>query len=108
MLDIYFADQNTFEIPEYPNENDHLGSIDLDEHKKLAPLFSECKKHGIQILYFEDSLIQPSQVKKILETFNENANIFLKDSKNKIVYDKFISILNKALVKNAGLVCFCD
>jgi len=69
MSDLYCVTLNEDKIPEEPNEEMFLGSIDLHEHKSLETIFNLCKKNGIDLLYFDDVYIEFKHVKKMLEIF---------------------------------------
>jgi len=107
MSDLYCAILNEDKIPEEPNEEMFLGSIDLHEHKSLETIFNLCKKNGVDLLYFDDVYLEPKNVKKMLDIF-ESYKIADKTSLAKKSYEKMLSILKTASEKQCGILSYCD
>jgi hypothetical protein len=105
MLDIYFIDRDAREIPDTPDKSRYIGSIDLDEHKRLRQLFDLCEieMKGIRFSYFEDSLLNEDQVNEMWKIFNGNY-----DRHAQKAYQSFEKILLFAIERKVGLVSYCD
>lgn len=111
MLDIYFIEEDGFmlEIPEDPDENKKLGSMDLDQHKRLESLFERCELKGARFPYFEDSLLTFEQIRTMNKVFDDGFDASeTVDQKTLEAYEKFKKILSVAICKKTGLVSFCD
>ena len=108
MLDLYFTEGQTNTIPEEPDENRYLGSIDLHQYTSLEELLDICTLKEIYLPYFEDSFIQHVHVKEMLNIFKEHSHLVKGDKVRSEAYGLLVDILSDAVKKDAGLVSFCD
>ncbi|WP_295983397.1 hypothetical protein [uncultured Variovorax sp.] len=108
MLDIYYTDPSTTDMPEDPGRLEHAGSIDLDAHRSLAALFEKGRQAGADLRYFEDSMLKPSQVATLLKTFNANVGD-LKGSRQALAaFEAMRGVLEAAVNRGMGLAAFGD
>ncbi|MDR6841804.1 hypothetical protein [Pseudoxanthomonas sacheonensis] len=108
MLDIYYTDPSTTDMPDDPSGLELAGSIDLDAHRSLAVLFDKGSLAGAGLKYFEDSFLQPAQITTLMKIFTTNVSEL---GGNRGALDAFAamrSLFEAALVRGAGLVAFCD
>jgi hypothetical protein len=108
MLDIYYIESCLSEIPDTPDESKHLGSIELNQHKLLEPLFKKCEQKNINFPYFEDSLLTLKEVEEMWRIFNENSQLMETSQIGKEAYKQLKEILLFAIHKRVGLVSYCD
>ncbi len=106
MLDFYsISDQEG--QPEYPNEDNYIGSIGLNDFKSVHDLIEHTKTLGLEIGYYIDFRIKKSEVSKMYEF--AKFQIKTVPQEKKASYRKFLDILEEATVNlNSGLICFCD
>ena len=108
MIDIYFIEDKIKAIPDEPDEDNYLGSIELDQHKSLEPLWEKCRRKNIHFPFFEDSLLTMGQVREMMEIFNNWPHIIDDKPTSREAYQLFANILSSAIQKSAGLVSYCD
>jgi hypothetical protein len=104
MLDIYFAPSSTVVVPEGPGSLEFAGSIDLHAHRSLADLLEKGRQAGAELPYFRDSLLNPEQVRLLLEIFVANAS----EAKGNATFAAIGQLLERAADEGAGLVAFSD
>ena len=108
LLDIYLL-RNPDEVPNYPDESLYLGSLKLEHHKALDPLWQLCEEKNVQLKYFEDSYLNYQQVLTMLECIKEFSELENSDIKFvKEAYDIIRSIIEKAVNERYGVASFCD
>jgi hypothetical protein len=109
MLDIYALEAgDSAPGSNSPDENKWLGSIGLDEHKRLLLLFKKCESAGIRLSYFEDSVLSLEEVRIMNEVFDKGFDEIEGDPRAVNAYEKFKKILSAALYRNSGMASFCD
>lgn len=108
MLDIYYTDPSTTDMPEDPGSLELAGSIELDAHRSLAVLFDKGTKAGASFKYFEDSLLTPAQVATLLKIFTSNVGELGGNRQALAAFDAMRGIFEGAVSKGAGLVAFGD
>jgi hypothetical protein len=108
MLDIYYADPAATVMPEDPGRLELAGSIDLDAHRSLAALFDKGRQAGVDLRYFEDSLLAPAQVAILLRTFTANAGELEGNRQALAAFGAMRDLLEEAVSRGMGLVAFGD
>ncbi|HEX7804300.1 MAG TPA: hypothetical protein VF471_16245 [Pseudoxanthomonas sp.] len=111
MIDIYLleAGGSAHGGSDFPDESNWLGSIDLDEHRRLLLLFKKCELRGARFSYFEDSVLRLEEVRTMNEVFDKGFDEIARgDPETVDAYEKFKKILSAALYRNAGMAGFCD
>lgn len=108
MTDIYLIEDKIKNIPNEPNENNYLGSIDLNQYKSLKPLWEKCKHRNIYFNFFEDSLLTMRQVQEMMKIFNKWPHLIDDTPISKEAYKLISNILSLAIQKGAGLAGYCD
>lgn len=106
MLDFYSINDQEG-LPEYPNEENYIGSIGLNDFKSVHDLIEYTKTLGVDIGYYIDFRIKKSEVSKMYDF----AKVQIKNvpQEKKASYRKFLEILKEATInQNSGLICFCD
>lgn len=69
MLDLYFVESTCSHLPKDPRGLEHAGSVDLDAHRAIAALLDRCAQKGVNLEYFDDSLLSVEEVMTMLEVF---------------------------------------
>nr|WP_298097930.1 hypothetical protein [uncultured Shinella sp.] len=108
MLDIYYAEPFTTVLPQNPDRLELAGSIDFDAHRSLATLFDKGRQAGADLRYFEDTMLKPAQVTKLLETFTENACELQGNRQALAAFDMMCGLLERAVSRGMGLIAFAD
>lgn len=108
MLDLYYTDPSTTDMPDDPGSLELAGSIDLDAHRSLAVLFDKGSQAGAGLKYFEDSFLQPAQVATLMKIFMANARELGSNCEALAAFEAMRGIFEAALVKGAGLAAFSD
>ena len=109
MLDFYVYKDDDH-VMEFPIEKDFIGSIAIKEFEKLDYLKECTRRKGIEFRYFEDFIIQGDDLKIISGQVSE----FLSgekeaiDNNTKVSYERMLSIFNKSIENNVGIICFGD
>ena len=107
MLDFY-AIPDDAAFPDYPDEDLHIGSIDMAQHERLSKLF---EKLGVREPppYFEDSRYKSAVVAAIYETLVAKAQQkALEPESSRESFDAYVAIVRKAKNQGNGIVTFCD
>ncbi len=107
MLDFYSIPDES-DVPEFPDEDLYLGSIDLAQHRDLCLMFeSICVE--LPPSYFEDSRYTSSAVRALHVSLEARAQQWGSgDGATRGILSAFVSILERALSQGNGLVAFCD
>lgn len=108
MLDLYYTDPSTTDIPDDPRTLELAGSIDLDAHRSLAVLFDKGSLAGAGLKYFEDSFLQPAQVATLTKIFTANVHELGSNRQALEAFGAMRSLFEATLVRGAGLAAFCD
>jgi len=108
VLDIYYTDPSTTDMPDDPSGLELAGSIDLDAHRSLAVLFDKGSLAGAGLRYFEDSFLQPAQVATLMKIFTANVSELGGNREALEAFEAMRSLFEAALVRGAGLAAFCD
>jgi hypothetical protein len=108
MLDLYYIDPFTADMPDDPGSLELAGSIDLANHRSLAVLFDKGSQAGAGLKYFEDSFLQPAQIATLMKIFMANACELGSNRQALAAFEAMRGIFEAALVKGAGLVAFSD
>lgn len=108
MLDLYYTDPSTLDMPDDPGRLQLAGSIDLDAHRSLVVLFDKGSKVGAGLKYFEDSFLQPAQVATLLKIFTANAHELGGNRQALAAFEAMHGVFEAAVSKGAGLVAFSD
>lgn len=109
MLDIYILKNSKTESA-FPNEDNYIGSLKLDEFKQIHEVILKAQKKGIQWSFFNDSSFNKSQVRTLLNMIEialRNPEL-KKDNFKEKVYRKVVAILATACKFNRGIICFSD
>jgi hypothetical protein len=107
MLDIYYVDNSIQDTPADPDGLVHACSLSLSEHKSLFNSFKKCEINGVNMRYFEDTLLSPQKIIKMKSIFDADKSSY--SNKEAIQSHKKINdILIHAVNTCNGLVAFCD
>lgn len=94
-------------MPDYPNEDNYIGSIELNDFKSVRGLVEYAKTLGVEIGYHIDFRIKQSEVSKMYDFAKVQIKNVAQEEKNS--YRIFLEILKEAAInQNSGLICFCD
>ena len=107
VLDFY-AIPDAAEVPEFPDENQFLGSVSMEQHRNLRLLF---EAYGLAKPppYDEDTRFDSPIVRLLLESLRAKDWEELKDRQTlKGSLDAFVAILETADSQDKGIVAFCD
>lgn len=104
MLDFYIITDYE-DIPEYPNEENFIGQLSLEDLKSLKSVDEYANTLNIQLSYFEDFRITSRITRSILQFAENRINTIEKGNK---ACQKLIDILSKAVSCESGIVAFCD
>lgn len=104
MLDFYM----TSDLCEPINvkKDDYLGSLSLDEHRFLQPLFKH--PQGIDINPFEDTYIDSEQVTSLLHLCQNSMALIKNEPHVFKAFEKMLDILQCAAQKTTGVIAVCD
>jgi hypothetical protein len=108
MLDIYFIDHSRTHMPKDPRGLERAGAIDFDAHGSLAALFDACSQAGLNMRYFDDSLLSPAQVVRMLEMFIAKAGTLASHRGQAAAFKAMHDMLSRAADRGMGLAAFCD
>ncbi|MGV2021115.1 hypothetical protein [Agrobacterium sp. 22-223-1] len=108
MLDIYYADFNTTVIPSDPGCLELAGSVDLDAHRLLAALFDKARQAGVDLRYFEDTLLETKQVAILLNILMANEHVLEGNEHALAAFNSMRDLLERAAKRGVGLVAFAD
>ncbi|QCL96488.1 hypothetical protein [Agrobacterium tumefaciens] len=108
MLDIYYADFDTTVLPSDPGCLEFAGSIDLDAHRSLAALFDKAQQAGVDLRYFDDTLLEPVQVGILLNILLTNKYVLEGNEHALAAFNSMRDLLERAAKRGAGLVAFAD
>lgn len=107
VLDFY-AIPDSAAVLEFPDENQYLGSVSMEQHRDLGLLF---EAYGLAKLppYDEDTRLNSSIVGLLLGSLRAKDWEELKDRQTlKDSLDAFVLILETADSQDKGIVAFCD
>jgi hypothetical protein len=108
MLDIYFVEPARRHLPKDPSGLEHAGCVDLDAHRSLAALFDKCIREGVNLKYFDDSLLRAEQVVTMLEIFTTSAPEPGAQRGQIAAFKSMHAILTRAVAQGMGLAAFCN
>jgi len=108
MLDLYFVESTCSHLPKDPRGLEHAGSVDLDAHRAIGALLDRCAQKGVNLEYFDDSLLSVEQVVTMLEVFTANAPEAGAQHAQIAAFKSIHVILTQAKAQGMGLAAFCD
>jgi len=108
MLDLYFVESTCSHLPKDPRGLQHAGSVDRDAHRAIGALLDRCAQKGVNLEYFDDSLLSVEQVVTMLEVFTANAPEAGAQYAQIAAFKSMHAILTQAKAQGMGLAAFCD
>lgn len=108
MLDLNFVEPTCGHLPKDPRGLEHAGSVDMDAHRAIGALLDRCAQKGVNLDYFDDSLLRAEQVVTMLEVFTVNAPEAGAQHAQIAAFKSTHAILTQAKAQGMGLAAFCD
>ena len=105
MLDFYYIYDDA-PTPEYPNEDQFLGGLDLDEFQRVSELVDFVNSLGINMEFFTDFRLKSHAAQKALRVAENSISEC--EGKTKDAYGKLYQILSEAVSQSAGIISFSD
>ncbi len=108
MLDCYYC-KDSADTPESPNEENYVGSFELNYFKLLQEIVDYAKKLNVNMHFFEDFRIHDQDIIKLHEfSVAKQKDIDSSEMMKKDAYKRMSAVLKAAKDKKVGLVFFCD
>lgn len=105
MLDLYYL-RDSSPIPEYPDEDQFLGGLELSEFERIEEVVGFVNSLGINMRFFDDFRLDSLVTIKVFRIAEKS---FLECSgPKKEAYEKLYQIISGAISQSAGIIGFSD